>query len=43
MKKCSTVFLVIAIMITLLTSKCSAKNSLLWQEILMMFYLYLNH
>ena len=38
MKTCSTAFLVLAIMITLLTNKCSTKNSLLWwQEILMMF------
>ena len=37
MKTCSTAFLVIAIMITLLSNKCSTKNSLLWQEILMMF------
>ena len=37
MKTCSTVFLVTAIMITLLSYKCSTKNSLLWQEILMMF------
>ena len=35
MKACSTAFLVIAIMITLLTNKCSTKNSQLWQEILM--------
>ena len=37
MKTCSTAFLVIAIMITMLTNKWSTKNSLLWQEILMMF------
>ena len=37
MKTCSTAFLVIAIMITLLSNKYSTKNSLLWQEILMMF------
>ena len=37
MKAYSTGFLVIAIMITLLSNKCSTKNSLLWQEILMMF------
>ena len=37
MKTCSTAFLVIAIMITLLSNKCSTKNSLLWQKILMMF------
>ena len=37
MKTCFTAFLVIAIMITLLGNKCSTKNSLLWQEILMTF------
>ena len=37
MKTRSTVFLAIAIMITLLTNRISTKNSLLWQEILMMF------
>ena len=36
MKTCSTAFLVIAIMITLLSNKCSTKSSLLWQKILMM-------
>ena len=36
METCSTDFLAIAIMITLLTNRCSTKNSLPWQEILMM-------
>ena len=30
MKICSTVFLAIPITITLLTNRCSTKNSLLW-------------
>ena len=30
-----TTFLAIAIMITLSTNRCTTKNSLLWQEILM--------
>ena len=37
MKTSSTVFLVTAIMITLLSNKCTTKSSLLWQEILIMF------
>ena len=37
MKTRSTTFQAIVIMITLLTDRCSTKNSLLWQEIWMMF------
>ena len=37
MKTGSTAFLALAIMITLLTNRCSTKNSLLWQEVLVMF------
>ena len=37
MKTRSSAFLTIAIMITLLTNKCSTKKSLLWQEILIIF------
>ena len=37
MKTRPIAFLAITIMITLLTNRCSTKNSLLWQEILMMF------
>ena len=37
MKTGSTAFLAPAIMIALLTNRCSTKNSLLWQEVLVMF------
>ena len=37
MKTCSTRFLAIVNMVILLTNRWSTKNSLLWQEILMMF------